>query len=170
MIYIDSNFRFYDDSKDLAKFPELKPTPDAVALTDEQVTEITADIRKWRWHPIENRPYKVPDCEKKYWKTVDGVILEMDETEKATVDQAEADAPAAQEAARQVEEAATQAAAASKTAMSSLPGWATWSVDEAVAYIDQNVTDLASAKTVQKAMAKAIIYLRDHSRIVRDKR
>ena len=167
MIYIDGKFRFYDDAKDLAKFPELKPIPEAVPLTDEQVTEITANIKLWRWHPLENRPYKLPDCDKKYWKTVDGVILEMSVEEKAAVDQAEADALAAQEAARQVEEAATQAAAASKTAMSSLPGWATWSADEAVAYIDQNVTDLASAKTVQKAMAKAIIYLRDHSRIVR---
>ncbi|MFA5149154.1 MAG: hypothetical protein WC491_08540, partial [Candidatus Omnitrophota bacterium] len=95
MIYVDSKFRFYDDSKDLVKFPELKPTPEAVPLTDEQVTEITADITKWRWHPVENKPYKLPDCDKKYWKTVDGVILEMDEAEKATVDQAEADALAA---------------------------------------------------------------------------
>ena len=126
MIYIDNKFRFYDDAKDLAKFPELKPIPEAVPLTDEQVTEITANIKLWRWHPLENRPYKLPDCDKKYWKVVDGVTLEMDEAEKATVDQAEADALAAQEAARQVEEAATQAAAASKTAMSSLPGWATW--------------------------------------------
>ena len=108
MIYIDSKFRFYDDSKDLVKFPELKPTPEAMSLTDEQVTEITADITKWRWHPVENKPYKLPDCDKKYWKTVDGVILEMDEAEKATVDQAEADALAAKLAA---EQAAAEAAA-----------------------------------------------------------
>ena len=108
MIYIDSKFRFYDDSKDLAKFPELKPTPDAVPLTDEQVTEITANIKLWRWHPVENKPYKLPDCDKKYWKDVDGVILEMDEAEKATVDQAEADALAAKLAA---EQAAAEAAA-----------------------------------------------------------
>ena len=108
MIYVDSKFRFYDDSKDLVKFPELKPTPEAVPLTDEQVTEITADITKWRWHPAENKPYKLPDADKKYWKTVDGVILEMDEAEKAAVDQAEADALAAKLAA---EQAAAEAAA-----------------------------------------------------------
>ncbi len=112
MIYVDSKFRFYDDSKDLVKFPELKPTPEAVPLTDEQVTEITADITRWRWHPAENKPYKLPDCDKKYWKTVDGVILEMDEAEKATVDQAEADAEAARLAAEKAaEEAAAQAQA-----------------------------------------------------------
>ena len=108
MIYIDNKFRFYDDAKDLAKFPELKPIPEAVPLTDEQVTEITANIKLWRWHPLENRPYKLPDCDKKYWKTVDGVIVEMDEAEKATVDQAEADALAAKLAA---EQAAAEAAA-----------------------------------------------------------
>jgi hypothetical protein len=108
MIYIDSKFRFYDDSKDLVKFPELKPTPDAVALTDEQVTAITAGITRWRWHPVENKPYKLPDCDKKYWVTVDGVILEMDEAEKAAVDQAEADVLAAKLAA---EQAAAEAAA-----------------------------------------------------------
>lgn len=108
MIYIDSNFRFYDDSKDLETFPELKPTPEAVPLTDEQVAEITADITKWRWHPAENKPYKLPDADKKYWKTVDGVILEMSVEEKATVDQAEADALAAKLAA---EQAAAEAAA-----------------------------------------------------------
>ena len=108
MIYVDSKFRFYDDSKDLVKFPELKPTPEAVPLTDEQVAEITAGITKWRWHPVENKPYKLPDCDKKYWKDVDGVILEMDEAEKATVDQAEADALAAKLAA---EQAAAEAAA-----------------------------------------------------------
>jgi regulator of protease activity HflC (stomatin/prohibitin superfamily) len=101
MIYVDSKFRFYDDSKDLGKWPELKPTPEAVALTDEQVTEITADITKWRWHPVENKPYKLPDADKKYWKTVDGVILEMSVEEKAAVDQAEADALAAKLAAEQ---------------------------------------------------------------------
>ena len=108
MFYVDSKFRFYDDSKDLVKFPELKPTPEAVPLTDEEVKEITADITLWRWHPFDNKPYKLPDCDKKYWKTVDGVILEMDEAEKAAVDQAEADALAAKLAA---EQAAAEAAA-----------------------------------------------------------
>ena len=138
MIYIDSNFRFYDDSKDLKTFPELRPTPEAVALTDEQVKEITADITKWRWHPIENKPYKLPDCDKKYWKTVDGVILEMSVEEKAAVDQAEADALAAKLAA---EQAAAEAAA------------------QAQAELDAKVAEITAAKesiaTLEAAVDKA---------------
>lgn len=42
-----------------------------------------------------------------------------------------------------------------------LPGWATRTPAEAEAWIETNVTDLTSAKTVLKAMAKAILYLRD---------
>jgi|GEM_PF-5746484 len=104
MIYTDSNFRFYDDSKDLETFPELKPTPDAVALTDDEVKAITADITRWRWHPAELKPYKVPDVDQKYWKTVEGVIVEMTVEEKAAVDKAEADAEkAAAEAAAQAQ-------------------------------------------------------------------
>jgi hypothetical protein len=99
MIYIDKNFRFYDDSKDLETFPELKPTPEAVPLKDEEVEAITADITRWRWHPAELKPYKVPDVDQKYWKTVEGVIVEMTAEEKAAVDKAEADALAAKLAA-----------------------------------------------------------------------
>lgn len=44
-----------------------------------------------------------------------------------------------------------------------LPGWATWSAAEAVAYIEANVTTLATAKTVMERMAQAIVYLRDMS-------
>jgi hypothetical protein len=101
MIYIDKNFRFYDDSKDLETFPELKPTPEAVPLKDEEVEAITADITRWRWHPAELKPYKVPDVDQKYWKTVEGVIVEMTAEEKAAVDKAEADALAAKLAAEQ---------------------------------------------------------------------
>jgi len=43
----------------------------------------------------------------------------------------------------------------------SLPGWASWTANEAEQWITANVTDLASAKTALKAMAKAIIYLRN---------
>lgn len=43
----------------------------------------------------------------------------------------------------------------------SLPGWATWTATEAETWITDNVTDLASAKTALKAMAKAIIHLRN---------
>lgn len=42
-----------------------------------------------------------------------------------------------------------------------LPGWATWTATEAEAWINANVTDLASAKTALKSMAKAIIHLRN---------
>ena len=145
MIYVDSKFRFYDDAKDLATFPELKPTPDAVPLTDEQVTEITANIKLWRWHPAENKPYKLPDADKKYWKTVDGVILEMDEAEKATVDQAEADALAEKLAA---EQAAAEAAALAQAKLGakiaewsaviadSLPSWAQAEAGVKAAFLD----------------------------------
>ncbi|GIK36579.1 MAG: hypothetical protein BroJett011_04120 [Chloroflexota bacterium] len=42
-----------------------------------------------------------------------------------------------------------------------LPGWATWSAVEAEGWVEANVTNLATAKTALKAMAKAIVYLRD---------
>lgn len=43
-----------------------------------------------------------------------------------------------------------------------LPGWAHWTPAEAEAWIETNVTDLASAKTVLKNLAKAVLYLRNH--------
>lgn len=135
MIYIDKNFRFYDDSKDLVTFPELKPTADAVALTDEEVRAITSDITKWRWHPVENKPYKLPDCETKYTKTVDGVILEMSVEEKAAVDQAEADALAAKEA---EEQAAAEAAA------------------KAQAELDAKIAAIADAKVAVASLETAV--------------
>lgn len=42
-----------------------------------------------------------------------------------------------------------------------LPGWATWSEAEADAWIVANVTNLASAVTALRAMAKMLIFLRD---------
>ena len=42
-----------------------------------------------------------------------------------------------------------------------LPGWATWTGEQAAAWIEENVTDLVSAKTVLTAMARAIVALRD---------
>lgn len=44
-----------------------------------------------------------------------------------------------------------------------IPGWAKWSEQEALDYIEQNVTDLKSAKVVLKAMARMILALRDKS-------
>lgn len=162
MIYIDSKFRFYDDAKDLVKFPELKPPPEAVPLTSEQVTAITADISKWRWHPAEGKPYKLPDADKKYWKDVDGVILEMDEKEKAAVDQAEADALAAKLAAEQaaakqaaIAQAALDAKIAAKLAAiaDNLPSWT--QVSTAVA----NIANLADAKVFLKKLARVVYWL-----------
>ena len=162
MIYIDNNFRFYDDSKDLKKWPELKPPPDAVSLTDEQVTEITANIKLWRWHPLENRPYKLPDCDKKYWKTADDIIAEMSEAEKATVDQAEADALAAKLAA---EQAAAEAAALARAELdakiaarvadfkTNLPSWL--QVADAV----DGIANLAEAKAFLKKLARVVYWL-----------
>jgi len=127
MIYVDRNFRFYDGSKDLLKWPELKPPSDAFALTDSLVIEITADISRWRWHPTENRPYKIPDCDEKYWKMVDGVILEMSGAEKAAVDQAEADRIAAKEAAEAAEQARIDKKLANIAA--ALPTWDIYKAD-----------------------------------------
>ena len=155
MIYIDSNFRFYDDSKDLETFPELKPTPDAVPLTDDQVKEITADITKWRWHPVENKPYKLPDCDTKYWKTVDGVILEMDEAEKAAVDQAE---QAAAETVALAQAAFEANIVAKATAVeSNIPSWT--QVSTAV----DNISNLAEAKAFLKKLSRVVYWLAKNS-------
>lgn len=50
-----------------------------------------------------------------------------------------------------------------ESGMDALPGWATFTAAEAEQWIEDNVTNLASAKTALKAMAKAIVYLRNHS-------
>ncbi len=155
MIYIDRNFRFYDDSKDLVKWPELAPTPDAVPLTDEEVIEITADISRWRWHPTENRPYKVPDCDQKYWKTVDGVILEMDEKEKAAVDQAEADALATKLAAEQAAAAAAALAQAELDAKIAAIADAKAAIASLVPAVDK-ATDIEGLKKVVLDLIKNV--------------
>jgi len=148
MIYIDKNFRFYDDSKDLETFPELKPTPEAVALTDEQVDAITADITLWRWHPLEKKPYKLPDCDEKYRKIVDGVILEMSVEEKAAVDQAEADALAAKEAEEQAAaEAAAQAQAELEAKMVEVQ-----KAKDSISTIETAVDKAADLETLKKVV------------------
>ncbi len=43
-----------------------------------------------------------------------------------------------------------------------LPGWATWTAQEAADWIDINVTDLASAKVALSNMARMIVWLRDY--------
>lgn len=45
--------------------------------------------------------------------------------------------------------------------IAALPGWATFTASEAEAWITANVTNLATAITALKAMAKLLVYLRD---------
>lgn len=53
---------------------------------------------------------------------------------------------------------------AARDGFESLPGWATWTADEASDYIESNVNTLAEAKTVLKVMAQCLCYLRDWRR------
>lgn len=45
--------------------------------------------------------------------------------------------------------------------LENMPQWATWTTQQAVDYITDNATTLASAKVVLVAMAKMLIALRD---------
>lgn len=51
---------------------------------------------------------------------------------------------------RQAEQAAQQ-----------IPGWATWDEQRALDWVENNVTDLASAKQAISALARMVIHLRD---------
>jgi hypothetical protein len=42
-----------------------------------------------------------------------------------------------------------------------IPGWATWTESETIAWIDANVIDLTSAKTALTAMARLLVALRN---------
>lgn len=143
MIYIDSTFRFYDDSKDLDTFPELRPPSNAIPLTEQEVAEITQDISRWRWHPTENKPYKVPDCPALYWKTVDGVIVEMTPEEKQAVDDEIAARLAIKEAARIAEQARIDRKLADIAA--NLPSW-----EEYRAELQLLIDDAQAADTIVK--------------------
>lgn len=63
--------------------------------------------------------------------------------------------------------------AQAKVGMNALPGWATWTTNQAETWITTNLGDLTTAQqraaliTAIKAMAKAILYLRDHTQITR---
>lgn len=62
------------------------------------------------------------------------------------------------------EDAAAAAAAVEAEAdgqAANIPGWATWDETKTLAWLDANVTDLASAKTALKAMARMMIALRN---------
>lgn len=50
---------------------------------------------------------------------------------------------------------------AAEGAAGNIPGWATWSESEATDWIDNNVTDLASAKTALRALTRMVVALRD---------
>ncbi len=47
-----------------------------------------------------------------------------------------------------------------------IPNWATWTPQEAEAWIELNVISLATAKIVLKKLAIVVCYLRDHGGIV----
>lgn len=62
-------------------------------------------------------------------------------------------------AAKQVRDAALEASA--KVTAKNIPAWATFTESEAISYIQTNVTDLTSAKTVLIALARMVVHLRD---------
>jgi len=53
------------------------------------------------------------------------------------------------------------AKAGAENIAAAIPGWAHWTETEVLAYIDGNVTDLASAKVVLKALARMVVALRN---------
>lgn len=59
------------------------------------------------------------------------------------------------------EQAARKTADAAPARAAAIPGWATWDEAQAVQYIEDNVKDLPSAKTVLVAMARLLVALRD---------
>lgn len=59
------------------------------------------------------------------------------------------------------EQAALAIAANAPARAAAIPGWATWDEAQAMAWIADNVKDLASAKTVLIAMARMLVALRD---------
>lgn len=48
-----------------------------------------------------------------------------------------------------------------RASIKALPGWATWDANQADDWIVNNVTNLASAVTALRAMARLLIFLRD---------
>jgi hypothetical protein len=48
-----------------------------------------------------------------------------------------------------------------KTDIEAIPNWATWTESETTTWIDNNVIDLASAKTAIRALAQMVIALRN---------
>jgi len=77
--------------------------------------------------------------------------------DEATLTQALADLATAQD----VETAQDIIKAGAKAQASAIPNWASWTEIQATDYVDNNVTDLASAKVVLRAMARMMIALRN---------
>jgi len=66
----------------------------------------------------------------------------------------------------QAEQNAEQSKAQAKTDFGSLPAWVlNGDLSQAEAYIEANVTDLASAKDVLKRVARVLVLMRDYLRI-----
>lgn len=57
--------------------------------------------------------------------------------------------------------AENQVSTSADTLAANIPGWATWTEQETLDYITNNVTDLASAKVVLLAMARLLVALRN---------
>ena len=75
---------------------------------------------------------------------------------------AAADVLAAHDPAEQTpEQAARKTADDAPARAAAIPGWATWDEAETVAWIEDNVRDLESAKQVLVAMARLLVALRD---------
>jgi hypothetical protein len=70
---------------------------DFINLTTYEIRRVhTPDyINNPEWANLNHKDYPkitLPDCDKKYWRTVNGEILEMTETQKTAVDEAEVEA------------------------------------------------------------------------------
>ena len=85
---------------------------------------------------------------------VDDAPLTIDTDIHAIAEAHDPDALTAMQAALLATADADQRAAA-------IPGWALWDEQQAIDYITDNVTDLASAKVVLVAMARLLVALRD---------
>lgn len=95
-----------------------------------------------------------------------GVRLHL--TDDATdVDLVEIDAfveahdPAAQSETQIARARAAQVKAGAKTAARNIPNWATWDRERALSHIQDNVTDLASAKQLLLKMAEMLVAIRN---------
>lgn len=92
---------------------------------------------------------------------VDRTFVVVEDGVDVDVQQIQAIADAHDSTALTDEQQALAVAATAPQRARAVPGWARWDEAQAVNYIDSNVTDLASAKTVLKAMARLLVAQRD---------